>query len=475
MMLMVDVPDELFASDAALPPVLSPDGAALDRVASVPAGPWLAVLLGCIDPRTLTEHDLALYVEACGRLENWSASLVNDAVDEWARRPHALGVAQKVAFALHEPVQTAERRIWVARTLRRLPRTRARFRCGDLPAAHVARAAQAVAHVDDLDLLDAAEQKVWRRGVRNSARELGRAFRDALGRLDPAGASERAERASAEGTDVILELGDDGMATVVAPLPVEDALTVKAAADGYAFAAKNAGDARPVGVLRGEGLARFCGEWLTGATRGLIVPASPNVSGRSQQFCDGTAGDGDDLLRGDRVGRPPTAGRRPIEIAVVIGLRTALGLDELPGEIPGHGIVPRSAVETLIARERPRLRMLIVDESSGRLLHRAQTSYRPTAAQYAHLRAAYPFSVGPGSSVLSARCDVDHTDSWPNSATRIGELVPICRPWHNAKTRREMRMRLNDDGTVTWTTATGQSRTVEPDGYRVDAPAEPRP
>jgi hypothetical protein len=173
-------------------------------------------------------------------------------------------------------------------------------------------------------------------------------------------------------------------------------------------------------------------------------------------------------------------GGRPVEIGIVIGLRTALGLDDLPGEIPAAGIVPREVIARMVAAEQPRLRLLVVDDdptspTAGTLVHRAVSSYRPTTTQAAHVRAAYPTSVGPGSSVRSDRCDLDHTIAWPAGATIVTNLAPFDRTWHNRKTRGVIHVHRDRDGAITISTALGQHRTVEPHDYtgaRTGAPAD---
>lgn len=184
---------------------------------------------------------------------------------------------------------------------------------------------------------------------------------------------------------------------VVVDAPVEQALPVKHAADAYAATCKAAGDTRRIGVLRAEGLARICSDYLTG-----VATAT------------GTA---------------PRAGGRPIEIGIVVGLDTALGRQDLPGEVPGHGIVPREVIAEMIAAELPKLRLMVIDEQTGRLLHRAVDAYRPTAAQIAHIRAEYIYSVGPGSQVLAGRTDTDHPIPHPQGPTQIGNLIPNDRTW----------------------------------------------
>jgi hypothetical protein len=241
---------------------------------------------------------------------------------------------------------------------------------------------------------------------------------------------------------VLLHPDEDGMADVVLHAPVEQAALVKTAADAYAAAAKNAGDPRRVGVLRVEGVARMAGAYLDGHLPGMSAPR-----------CGGL----------------------PIEVGVVVGLRTALGHLDVPAEVPGLGVVPREVIAELIAKEDAKLRLMVIDEHSGRLLYRAEKAYRPTPTQIAHVRAAYIYSTGPGSQVLAGRTDTGHIPAWPEGPTQIGHLVPKDRRWHEAVTKGEVTVRIDDNGTVSWTTVTGQSRTVTPYDYRLEPPSSGEP
>jgi hypothetical protein len=273
-----------------------------------------------------------------------------------------------------------------------------------------------------------------RRLLPQTPAELRRDARDALTRCDPAGAQQRS-RTARDQADVALHPNEDGMADVVVHAPVEQAALIKSAADAYAMAAKNAGEPHGVGVLRVEGLARLAGAYL----------------------------DGDALA-----GSAPRSGGLPIEVGIVVGLRTALGSADLPGEVPGLGIVPRDVVAELIARERAKLRLMVIDENSGQLLYRAESSYRPKPAQIAHARAAYVYSTGPGSQVPAGRTDTGHIPAWPQGPTQIGHLVPKDRTWHEAVTKGEVEAAIDDRGVVSWTTVSGQTRSVTPYDYRLE-------
>src|SRR3954452_3555822 len=137
MYLTIECPDVLF-TDVALPGVMTGRGVQLEAVEEVPAGPWLAAVLDCIDPRSLSEWDLPAYLRACARMQGWAAARLSDGVAELASRPGGFGADKEVALALREPVGAAQGRIHYAKRLRRLlPKTRALFRHGDLDQRHV--------------------------------------------------------------------------------------------------------------------------------------------------------------------------------------------------------------------------------------------------------------------------------------------------------------------------------------------------
>jgi len=440
MYLTTEAPDELLC-DGTIPGAFTGDGCILEAVEEVPAGPWLAVVVDSIDAARLTSWEMPAYLRACARVEAWAAALKTGAVAEMAGRSDLSGPDKEIAQALREPVGAAQTRVHFSRRLLRLlPQTWRLFRHGELTEKQAMAVAKGALGCDDPETLAKVEERVFGRlGARSKTpEELRREARQALNRLDPEGAQQRS-RAARDQADVVLHADEDGMADVGVHAPVEQAALIKCAADAYAATAKNAGDQRRIGVLRVEGLARIAGAFLDG-----------------------------DLLAGSR----PRSGGLPVEVGVVVGLRTALGLADVPGEVPGLGIVPREVVAELIAREQAKLRLMVIDEQSGRLLYRAESSYRPKPAQIAHVRAAYVYSTGPGSQVLAGRTDTGHIPAWPEGPTQIGHLVPKDRTWHEAVTKGEVKVSIDDSGTVFWTTVSGQTRTVTPYDYRLEDPGD---
>jgi hypothetical protein len=440
MQMTVECPDVLFA-EVPVASAMTGVGARLEAVEDEPAGPWLAAFVGSIDRSKLTEWELPAYLRAAAKVQAWSSSLVMEGVAELASRAQAFGTEfgadKEVALALREPVGAAQRRIWQAKRLRRLPMLRRLYAAGAVSERQVGELIEATARVDDPELLATVEETVLTRdgALAKTGRELRRAARQVLTRLDPAGAQRRAREAREE-ADVSFTPLEDGTGVTAVEGPVEQTLAVKAAGDAYAAAAKAAGDPRRIGVLRCEGIARICEDYLTGQS----------------------------TLLGGR----PRSGGRPVEIGIVIGLDTALGRRDLPGEIPGVGIVPREVIAQMVAAEGAKLRLLVVEETTGRLVHRAVDAYRPTAAQVAQIRSEYVYSVGPGSQVLAGRTDTDHAVEYPEGETVIGNLIPGDRTWHNGHTKKQLAVKVDDNGSVIWTSVLGQTRTVMPYDYRLE-------
>src|SRR3954451_16317732 len=439
MFLTIDCPDELL-TQGGIPAAMTGAGMRLEAVEEVPAGPWLAAVLDGVDLRQLSEWDLPAYLRASARMQTWAAARVSDGVAELASRPGGFGTDKDIGMALREPVGAAQTRIPHAKRLRQmLPTTRRLFRSGAINEKQADAIVEATSGVKDPDLAAAVEDKVLtaQGALAKGAKELKRAARQALTRLDPEGEQDRA-RAAREEADVVFYPGEDGVAATVVQGPVEETLIVKTAADAYAASRKAAGDPRRIGVLRCEGVARMCGDYLTGA-----------------KVLDGAA---------------PRAGGLPVEIGIVIGLQTALGQRDLPAEVPGLGIVPREVVARMIGQEGARLRLLVIDDDSGRLVYRATSAYRPTAEQIALVRAQYVFSVGPGSQVLAGRTDTDHAVPYPTGPTQVGNLLPNDRTWHNGHTRKQLSVSIDDSGPVEWTSVLCQSRTVTPYDYGLHLP-----
>ena len=72
------------------------------------------------------------------------------------------------------------------------------------------------------------------------------------------------------------------------------------------------------------------------------------------------------------------------------------------------------------------------------------------------------------------RLDLDHTRPWPDGPTTPANLAGLCRRHHRMKQHGKWRYHLHPDGTITWTSATGRTRTTEP-AHRLHPPPNHTP
>lgn len=443
--LLVEVPDEVFTTplDGPLLPAGAcdgagmPVGAVLRWIDTAPFGGWSVSLLTAIDPAEVDEADLPRLVRLLDQAEAALAARKSAAVAQLARRPAAGAGFRQVDAAAHElvvalrvPLGAAQTEVYRARRLAtHLPGTRAAYADGLLTSRHVAKMIAGTGRLTpeqcaqvEATVLDGAEAL--------SVHEFARRVRRAVARCDPAGLAER-HRAAAAHADVSLQPDDDAMGWLTGWMPLLDALIVKKAVDAYAMARTNAGDPRPVGVLRADGLRMMAEAYLTGQL----------------------------------TGQPPTTHGRPVEIQVCATPDALAGLTDTPGEIPGVGPVPIEVIREM-ARD-AHLRWLTIAGDTGRLLDRNPTRRRLPADLHAHADATYVTSVGPHSTIPAERCDGEHQQRFPDGQTIIANTAPMDRGWHRAKTFAGFHAHHHPDGRIEWTTPLGQTITIEPYDYRL--------
>src|SRR3954462_11198132 len=266
-MMMIDVIPQVFFDGVPVPPAVTLDGELLGALEDAPAGAWLAQLLDGVDVTSLTTFELPTYLRVATKVQAWAASCVDTAVAELASRRDVDNVAADadIALALREPLKLAQVRIHRALRLRGLlPAFKRAFHRGDLSEYDVAQLVDATSCTDDPDILARGRESARANLRGKSGAQFGRYARRLVDRIAPAAPNRRARAARAQAA-VTLQPGEDGMASIVTDQPVEDAMIVKAAVDAKAITAKQAGDTRPIGVLRSEALTGLCADYLTGA------------------------------------------------------------------------------------------------------------------------------------------------------------------------------------------------------------------
>jgi hypothetical protein len=207
-------------------------------------------------------------------------------------------------------------------------------------------------------------------------------------------------------------------------------------ADSAARSARAAGDPRSLDELRAD--------FLTGAA----------ITG----WADGDAGFAQ---------QPPSPAGQAV---VVVAFETALGLSDVPCELPGHGFVSAQQAREIITAPGSIWRTLLADLTTGRALALSGRGYRPTREMVEHVRAVDGTCRGPGCTVHAKHCDLDHDLPWPQGPTQVGNLTAKHRQHHRVKTAGWWDAERDGDAIVTWRTAAGRTYSTHPkdwlDGHR---------
>jgi hypothetical protein len=194
-------------------------------------------------------------------------------------------------------------------------------------------------------------------------------------------------------------------------------------------------------------------------------------------------------------------GPRRGTIELLLPLSTALGRDNLPGELAGWGPVIADIARHIANEQRDAQWRYSAYNRLGELEHhgiltarpipvpdsaaaglpavppaRAQAPLgapaparragrRPTAALAAHVRARNRTCVAPGCRIPARTCDLDHTTAWADGgATTEDNLGPSCRRHHRLKHESGATLwQLEPGGAFVWTTRRGMQYLTKPD------------
>jgi hypothetical protein len=154
----------------------------------------------------------------------------------------------------------------------------------------------------------------------------------------------------------------------------------------------------------------------------------------------------------------------PAHVNVVVGIETLLGLSHEPGHLDGYGPICAEQTRRIADAHASRWRFLLT-ASDGTPVAASRT-YTPTAAikhltQLKHTTCAFPHCAMPAD-----RCDLDHNQPFDKGGpTSTGNLAPLCRRHHNAKTHGHWNLTRHGDD-ITWTSNhTGRRYTATPTRY----------
>jgi hypothetical protein len=410
-----------------------------------------------INPEKLTPAGRIDYLAAMERQNSWLTSLIQQAtlaiagiapseseniwegVDESER--------EDVATALRLSANTTQSRIDVARVLtNHLPATCQALASGDISPSHATLIARETSEaikrgIPTEDLIH-IENKALAHAEFHTPAQVGRKIRTLIAQF----ATESFEETVAIARDtrnVRMYPESDGMATVLALLPAEDAQTVMLAIDSLiekeatrsnsdAFVDTRSKsdalvDARSMDMKRADALTVICGDLLA------------------------------------RISEDHQPHRRPVTINITMDLPTALGLAENPAQLAGYGPIPASIARTLSADGK--WRRFITDPVTGNLLDYGRETYVPPQPLVDFLTARDRICRFPGCSQPARVTDIDHAIPWEEGGhTSPENLGLLCRRHHRMKTHNGWQLSSNDDGSCTWTS---------PHGKEIFVPARP--
>ena len=426
-----------------------------------------------INPEKLTSAGRIDYLAALEKQNSWLTSLIQRAtlaiagaepsesdnmwegVDESER--------EDVATALRLSANTAQSRIDVARVLsNHLPATCEALASGDISPSHATLIARETSEAikrglstEDLYLV---ESKALAHAEFHTPSQVGRKIRMLIAQMSPE-TFEESVAIARDTRSVRMYPESDGMATVIALLPAEDAQTVMLAINSLigsqsstaktSFMGNNGAGSRSMGINSTD--ARSMGINSTDA-RSMGIN-STDARSMEMKRADALAEICGDLLA--RISEEYQPHRRPVSVNITMDLPTALGLAENPAELAGYGPIPASVARTLSADGK--WRRFITDPVTGNLLDYGRETYLPPQQLVDFLTARDRTCRFPSCSQPARVTDIDHAKPWEEGGTTsASNLGLLCRRHHRMKTHDGWKLTSYEDGSCLWITPAGK-------------------
>jgi hypothetical protein len=391
-----------------------------------------------INPRSLSSSGRIDYLSALDRQESWICALKQEALvaiaGEFADEDGGIfgcvddEEREDVATALRLSPTTAQSRIDVARVLvGHLPNTISALSTGEISVAHatvIAReTATAIRNGLSEESIFRVEQSALAHAEFHTPGQVASKVKTTIAKLAPEEFEELVDRAR-DSRRVSCYPEADGMATVIAILPAEDAQAVMKSIEAFVLK-RNSEDAPEWSVLSAD-MKR---------ADALTYIASQALSTLADEV------------------QPH---RRPITISVAIDLPTLMGLAENPGQLAGYGAIPASVARRLAADGN--WQRFVSDPTTGNLLDFGREKYTPPQELIDYLLARDRVCRFPGCRRTGQSSDIDHAQSWETGGeTNPANLGLLCRRHHRMKTHGGWSLESNPDGSCMWKSPQGKT------------------
>ena len=467
---------------------------------AVPVGPELMATLSAVPLETCSDGTLLDGIAGVERLKCWAEAVQASMVSEFATR-HAADddtgtatgggdngiapvqvnefAADELALTLHVARGTAERRIDYALRLTSLGMTHHALETGRIGLGVAHRIVDGLTADDDTGrprltgaTLRLAEKIVLEDAEGRTPGQVQSRVAHTVLLADPAATAKRHAKAVQDRT-VRLFPEQDGMATLSALLPADDAVLVMQNLRCQADAATVPGDTRTQAQRLADAFVDLhVHTWRTprpclctdcpGNTIRQPDPA-PEVSDTSPTggcTCGGCTCNGA-RPRGRKSRGRSRSGPR---VRVVVAATTLQGLDSQPGDLAGYGPIPADVARRLAADPDGTWQRLLTDPATGALLDVGRTCYRPPAALDEFVRTRDRTCRFPGCRMPAQRCDLDHVRRYPDGPTSRCNLCTECRHHHRLKHDAGWEVHTDPDhpDRLCWTTPTRRVYYTEP-------------
>ena len=396
---------------------------------------------------------------------------------------------EEVGAALRLAPQTAQDRIDVARALNNhLPQVKDALANGEISLAHANVIARETWRVIDSgidkEVLADLEREVIAKAEFGTPGQIGKFIKKSIAEISPDN-FEKAVTRDRELRNVRIFPEPNGMATLLAFLPAEDAQTIKLAIEKRERIAKDFLNRTTTENCNNEFIDsignRLNGNLMSNANdsnsaSGFVsinqfsqdeleaeVAATEGASSVGKLMSEARKADALVAIASQYLNETKDDGkahRRPVSVSLTIDLPTLLGLANNPGELQGYGAIPASVARTLAADGR--WRRFITDPTTGNLLDCGRETYIPSQQLVDFLMARDRTCRFPGCAQPGHRTDIDHAIPWEEGGRTSPEnLGLLCRRHHQMKTHGGWRVESFKDGSCEWLSPRGKKFFVE--------------
>ena len=406
-----------------------------------------------INPRMLSASAKVDYLAALDRQESWFCALKQEALVAIAgEEPNEDGgifncvddeEREDVATALRLSPTTAQNRIDVARVLvGHLPNTISALASGEISAAHATVIAKETATAIRNGLSEEGvfrvEQAALAHAEFHTPGQVANKVKTTIAKFSPEDFEEIVSKAR-DSRRVSCYPEADGMATVVAILPAEDAQMVMKSIEAFI-------------VKRNQEEESCTCNLKSGISQGCVFHSREDAAEWSLLSADMKRADALTFIASQALSsmadvvRPH---RRPVAVSVAIDLPTVLGLADNPGQLAGYGAIPASVARKLAADGA--WQRFISDPITGNLLDFGREKYIPPQELVDYLLARDRTCRFPGCGRSGQLADIDHAQSWESGGeTNPANLGLLCRRHHRMKTHGGWNLTSNPDGSCLW-------------------------